>query len=285
MTAHPQPVPGTRPARFAHPPRHGFTLIELLVVIAIIAILAGMLLPALSKAKTKAQGIMCMNNHRQLLLAWRMYVDDYSDRLPFVKHGPSAWMDGWLDYEGNNRSNWDVTADIETSLLWAYSGSTHGIFKCPGDRSVVTYRGRRMPRVRSMSMLNWMGGRGEGLEMGWSGPGWRTYRLASEIIDPGPTRTFVFLDEREDSINDGMFVVDMTGYPDQPASLNIVDIPASYHGGAGGFSFADGHSETKRWQDPRTMPPVVPGQIIPYDNPSPNNPDIIWMQERATRRL
>lgn len=266
-------------------PNTGFTLIELLVVIAIIAILAGMLLPALSKAKAKAQGIMCMNNHRQLLLGWRMYVDDFNDRLPFVKHGPSAWMDGWLDYDGNNASNWDPTVDLERSPLWPYCGGSHSIFKCPSDRSAVTLRGQRMPRVRSMSMLNWMGGRGEGRPMGWSEPNvWRIYRTYAEIIDPGPSQTFVFLDEREDSINDGMFVVDMDGFPNEPQRWRIVDIPASYHAGAGGLSFADGHSEIRRWQDPRTMPPLTPGQIIPFDNPSPNNRDIFWMQERATRR-
>jgi prepilin-type N-terminal cleavage/methylation domain-containing protein/prepilin-type processing-associated H-X9-DG protein len=285
MTADPSPNPNRPPIRCPSGSWRGFTLIEVLVVIAIIATLASMLLPALSSAKSKAQGILCMNNHRQLLLAWQMYSDDHNGRLPFVKHGPSAWIDGWLDYDGNNRSNWDVTADIERSPLWNHYVSTHAVFKCPGDRSFVTDRGQRLPRVRSMAMLNWIGGRGEDREMGWSGPGWRIYRLQSEIIDPGPSRTFVFLDEREDSINDGMFVVDMTGYPNQPGALAIVDIPASYHGGAGGLSFADGHSEIRRWQDPRTTPPVVPGKIIPYNNPSPNNPDIVWMQERATRRL
>lgn len=273
---------------FATKPRHaacpGFTLIELLVVIAIIAILAGMLLPALSKAKAKAGGIQCMNNHRQLLLAWRMYIEDYNDRLPFVKHGPSAWIDGWLDFDGNNRSNWDPTVDIHTGLLWPYSGKSEVIYKCPSDHSQVSMRGRMMPRVRSMAMLNWVGGRGEGRAMGWSGPGWRVYRKFSDMTDPGPTQTFVFLDEREDSINDGMFVVDMTGFPNQPQSYRMVDIPASYHGGAGGFSFADGHAEIRRWLDPRTKPPLMRGQIIPYDNPSPSNPDIAWMQERATRR-
>jgi prepilin-type processing-associated H-X9-DG protein len=148
----------------------------------------------------------------------------------------------------------------------------------------VNVRGKVMPRVRSMSMLNWVGGRGLGLEMGWSGPGWRIYRRFTDMVDPGPTRTFVFLDEREDSINDGMFVVDMTGYPDQPRLFHIVDIPASYHGGSGGLSFADGHSELKRWQDARTKPPLVKSVIIPYDRPSPDNVDIAWLQERATRR-
>ncbi len=279
---HPQgrrPRPATRGGS-----TRGFTLIELLVVIAIIAVLASMLLPALGRAKVKAQGIQCMNNHRQLLVAWRLYVDDNYDQLPHVKHGPYEWVGGWLDYVNSNRENWDPDANITKSILWPYSGKALGIYKCPSDRSTVNVRGQTLPRVRSMSMLNWVGGRGENREMGWSGPEWRIYRKYSDMTDPGPARTFVFLDEREDSINDGMFVVDMTGFPDNPRALHIVDIPASYHGGSGGLSFADGHSELKPWRDPRTKPKLVKGVIIPYDNPSPDNRDIVWLQERATRR-
>lgn len=280
--------------RFFHSrSHHGFTLIELLVVIAIIAILAGLLLPVLSKAKLKTQGIQCMNNHRQLVLAWRMYIDDNRDTLPYayVAVGAAtskfAWIQGILDFNGGNPSNWDVNQDIVRSPLWSYTGKSPSIWRCPADRSTVVptsgpNAGQTVPRIRSMSMDMYTGGNGTDLTKplsgGWSGDLYRVYAKMTDMVDPGQSKTWVFLDERSDSINDGFWVPEMTGYPN-PASTTLVDYPGSYHGKAAGYSFADGHSEIKAWKDGRTYPVTIPSPKPAL----PNNPDVTWILERTTR--
>jgi prepilin-type N-terminal cleavage/methylation domain-containing protein/prepilin-type processing-associated H-X9-DG protein len=288
----------------------GFTLIELLVVIAIIGILASLLLPALNKAKLKAYGIYCMNNHRSLALAWRMYVDDNNGRLPFASHirpprpdlDQFAWVTGEMDFDPSNESNWNPDIDIKKSPLWPYCGNSVSIWRCPADRSAVTVNGDRKPRVRSMAMNIWIGGfvGTDGALSGnpplyWNqidqvqgGRLWRVYLRESDLANPGPANLWLLMDMREDSIDWGNFATDMTGWPDRPERRGLYDLPASYHGRAGGLSFADGHAEIHRWRDDRTMPPLVRDGLVQdslgYNPlPSPNNPDVGWLQEHATR--
>jgi prepilin-type N-terminal cleavage/methylation domain-containing protein len=271
-------------------PQKGFTLIELLVVIAIIAILAAMLLPALHRAKCKAHGIGCMNNTRQLALAWRLYAEDNRDTLPFAysvaANANYVWVQGILDDTiPTMPDNWNYDTTIKKGVIWPYCGNSLGIWHCPADTSYgQNPQGQRVPR-RSVSMSNWVGGNGDSPQNGYKGywglgsPKSIVFRKLSEMISPGPAMTFVILDERWDSINDGYFVTEMDGYPN-PAMTKIVDYPASYHCGSCGFAFADGHSEIHRWRDPRTTPPLRTG--LQLNVPSPNNKDVVWMQQHCS---
>ena len=276
---------------FGRRTHRGFTLIELLVVIAIIAILAALLLPVLSKGKLKAQGVMCMNSHRQLCLAWRMYSEDNHDRLLFASEDRDhpetyaySWITGELNPSAPTQADWDPDLTIKKSPMWPYCGNNLGIWKCPADRSYVNVGGELKPRVRSMSMNLYLGAWG-GTDGHWGAlfSAYKFYMKQSELSNPGPSRIWVFLDMREDSIDMGNFATRMTGWPDQPSLYGFVDLPGFYHHLAGGFSFADGHSEIHRWRDSRTMPPLVANGSVMDSFSSPDNQDVAWLQERSTR--
>jgi prepilin-type N-terminal cleavage/methylation domain-containing protein/prepilin-type processing-associated H-X9-DG protein len=282
-----------------------FTLIELLVVIAIIAVLAALLLPALAKAKTKAQGIQCLNNHKQLALGWRLYAEDNVDWITYASTANNtarppttdptdpdnyAWSGAHMDANGGNRANWDPAYDMQKRPLWPYI-KNKGVYKCPADRSTVVFNTVTYPRILTMSMNLYVGGfaprRGGGRagdDGGWN-TGMQVYPKISSI--PVPTKIFVFLDMREDRVNWSNFMADMSGYsPPDPSQYKwTTDLPGMYHNNAAGFSFADGHSEIKRWRDPRTMPPLQPGAdpLAVSSTPAPNSPDVAWIQDHSTR--
>jgi prepilin-type N-terminal cleavage/methylation domain-containing protein len=287
--------------RRVNPRSRGFTLIELLVVIAIIAILAALLLPALGKSRLKAQGLSCMNNHKQLSIAWRMYADDNRDVLVYASDSgnyyswsptvdPYSWCNTHMDYDPANRANWDITVDMIHRPLWPYAKNP-SIYKCPSDTSALRVNGVLRQRVRTMSMNLYMGGfaypGGGVISWPW-GDGYTVFSKLAQVSSSriGASKAFVFLDMRQDSINWGNFGIYPKGFYEQkPNEYSFTtDFPGFYHHYACGFSFADGHSEIHRWRDPRTFPPLNSfGPGGPPDiTPSPGNIDIGWFIEHST---
>ena len=234
-----------------------------------------------------------MNNDRQLALGWRMYTEDsadlllYSSSKPVNTFDPYNWCNGRIDFNPANPSNWDPTVDIMKSLMWPYCGKNVNIWHCPADHSVVVVGGVSKPRIRTMAMNAYLGGfSGQYYNLG-SMPAYKIYTKFAELSNPGASKIFLLIDEREDAINWGNFLTDMTGYsPSSPDLYELLDLPASYHGNACGFSFADGHCEIHRWRDSRTMPVLNTGGVI-FDGNTPmscpGNQDVAWLQDHTTR--
>lgn len=274
----------------------GFTLVELLTVIAVIAILSSLLLPALARAKARAQGILCLNNNRQLALACLMYASDHNDRLPYNLGHPAAstnlsnWAAGVLDWEltPDNTNTWLLAG----SALGPYVGKTLNAYCCPADQilSTIQQQAGWPARVRSYSLNASIGDAGEFSTAGYNvnNPGYvQFFKLASI---PRPADIFAFLDEHPDSISDGYFLEKVSSYTYPPnggwgtgAGSEWIRLPASYHNGAASFSFADGHSEIHRWQYAATKPSALPDAAgLPIAIPGGQTADFAWVVDRMS---
>lgn len=256
---------------------------EVLSSIAILCLLVLAQRSTIAGGNRSSEAEVCRSNHRKLILSWLMYADDNRDALVLNigsigdGGGPSSglqtWVSGWLDGTSsfdNLNTNYLVSSEINGhyGMLGPYLKHDPTVFRCPSDQTTTLYGGKRYNRVRSVSMNSWMGGTAYNSEYSYT-----VYKATSDIN--APSGRFVITDERPDSINDSWFPVEM-------ATEGLIDFPGNYHSGGTWMSFADGHVDYHRWNDPRTSPNYKVGVWLNLALESPGNPDMAWLRAHTT---
>lgn len=271
-----------------------FAFPDALAVCACLLLLLLLQLPARGNAKAKSRLSVCFANFQQLTLGWQMYSEDFNGRLvPNPDLGSAgkissrpSWAGGWLDFSINaDNTNTELLVSYGSKagpyggLMGPYVKKNPAIFRCPEDQSTMVVFGKTLPRCRSVSMNSYMAGYWAGGSNSFVSSAFHLFKKSSDIFSPRPSLALVFIDVREDTINDPTYKFDLPKDLDSsnnltPANFTMVDYPADWHEQGAVLSFADGHVEHWKWRDRRTLPAHTPNTLIPLNVASPGNPDV-----------